>query len=85
MFLVIDEVEIPTFHDGDFAVIDDDRHFIDTNLVIAVIERRGLLCLTAAEHITCDWIIFWEADLIAHYTHKKRWMNFDMRVLFSVG
>ena len=35
---MIDEVEVATLHDGDFAIIDDDSHFINTDLVVAVIE-----------------------------------------------
>ena len=84
VLFVVDEVEVATLHDGYFAIIDDDAHFINTHLVVAVINRRGLFCLTASEHITRHWIIFGEADLVSHDTHKERWMDFDMRVLFTV-
>ena len=37
VFFMINEVQIPTLHDGDFAVIEDNPHFINTHLVVAVI------------------------------------------------
>ena len=38
MLFMVDEVEVATLDDGDFAIIDDDAHFINTDLVVAMVE-----------------------------------------------
>ena len=85
VFFAVNEVEVATLYDGDFAVIENDPHFIDTHLIVAVVDRRGLLGLSASKDITCDWVIFWEADLVSHNAHEERWVNFNMGILFAVG